>query len=333
MVTTDMEKTGLVSVIVPVYNVERYLERCVSSLLQQTYPVLQILLINDGSTDQSGLLCETYCRKDSRITVIHQENQGLAAVRNRGIAAAEGEWITFVDSDDWVAPDYVEYLLKIVHSGVDFAACGFQKTDREFVSWPDSPKDRVWYGSHSDALRIMFYQKGLDNSAWGKLYRTQLARQETYPNGAWYEDFAITYRLLLRCRRVAVGRRRLYAYFQRSNSIMGCRFTEKRYELLDFADLMYSEICHRAPEAAKAARSRCLSAYFQILLAMPPGSENPQRERIWDFLRRNRKSVLLDPHSRFKNKAAILLSYGGEGLLYAVWTGIGSWKTGRALNR
>ena len=318
--TVDEYCRGMVTVIIPVYNVEDYLERCVESVLHQSYTNLQVLLINDGSTDTSGVICDDYRTRDPRVTVIHQANHGLANVRNVGIQAAVGEWLTFIDSDDWVAQDYIEYLLSLLQEGDDLAVCGFQKIWQE-AEFQQDDRQEIWRGDKTEALKTMFYQKQFDNNAWGKLYRTRLAKTVRYPDGYWYEDFATMYRFLLQCRNVVVGSRRVYAYFQRPASIMRCGFSEKRSELLDFCDILYTEICQQCPQAARAAASRCISAYFQVLLAMPAGkSEYPeQKVRIWRFIKNNRRKVLWDSETRLKNKMAMVLSYLGERIVRGVW--------------
>lgn len=320
METANNREDCVVSVIIPVYNVQEYLGRCMDSVLKQTYSALEILLIDDGSTDKSGELCDAYGRAENRVRVVHQKNQGLASARNVGIELASGTWITFVDSDDWVAPDYVEQLLSLIHMGADMAVCGAQKMWTE-DRLPDNKSPKIWICDRDTALQKMFYQKIMDNNAWGKLYSLQLAKQVRYPDGFWYEDFATTYRLICNCERVIISSCKLYAYVQRPSSIMNRGFSEKRFELLDFADRLYEEICERAPRVTPAARARCISAYFQVLLSLPTGTNqyDAQRERIWRFIQQHRGAAILDWHIRHKNRVALLLSYAGERNLRRVW--------------
>lgn len=317
-VESNME--NIVSIIIPVYNVEKYIKRCIDSVRNQTYSLIQIILIDDGSTDMSGKICDYYAHIDTRIVVYHQENQGLAAVRNIGVRLAKGQWITFVDSDDWISPDYVEYLLSLICDNVDMAVCGAKKMWKE-TTLQDDTHDKVWYYNMNKALQTMLYQKKMDNNAWGKLYSAKLAKSVVYPEGYWYEDFATTYKLILSCKNVAIGSRKLYAYFQRPSSIMNSDFSEKRFELLDFAETLFDDISERFPQATQAARSRSISAFFQVLLSMPADKAfyQEQRNRIWKFIKKNRKSVLKDPKIRVKNRIAIILSYFGEDALRIVW--------------
>ena len=201
----------LISVIVPVYKAEKYLRRCVDSILSQTLPDFELILIDDGSPDNSGRLCDEYAAKDQRIRVLHQKNGGAAAARNAGLDAAAGEWITFVDSDDWVHQDYLRVLHETAMiQSADLVACRYRMVRSD--SQPDknpqiprlSPEDveEYWIGDRMGAT-----------VPWGKLYRCELFRELRYPEGRTGEDEYVTYRVLFGCNHPVFVDNVLYWYY------------------------------------------------------------------------------------------------------------------------
>lgn len=227
---------NLVSVIIPVYNVEAYLERCISSVGNQTYQSIQLVLVDDGSTDRSGEICDAWAAKDSRVTVIHQENGGVSAARNTGLEKACGEYILWVDSDDYIAPDAVEKLINsALRTNADMVICDFVKGAEENHSFHNlQPQNsnvigreealgRIYTGSHN-ALRYA--------APWAKLGRRALYQDIVYPQGKIFEDIYTTHKLLCRCERIAVLDEQLVYYFQRPDSIMNMSFSMKKLDYL-----------------------------------------------------------------------------------------------------
>ena len=200
-----MMKLPLVSVIVPCYQVEKYLPTCIDSILRQTYSRLEILLVDDGSPDRCGEICDAYALKDDRIKVIHKQNGGLSDARNVAIDQAKGEWITFIDSDDFVADSYVETLYGLaMEYGSDCSVCRFMSIKEGDVvdSHRVTPSKEVF--SPLKAVELMFYQEKFDNNAHSKLYHRRLFESGIrYPKGLVFEDLATTYRLLLNSHSVA----------------------------------------------------------------------------------------------------------------------------------
>lgn len=245
---------ALISVIVPVYQVEAFLPRCVDSILGQSFSDFELILVDDGSPDNCGALCDEYALRDSRIHVIHQKNGGLSAARNAGIdwvfGHSESQWLTFVDSDDWLHPRTLEFLLAAAEEySTDVSVCGYQETTGENPGvngetlsaslW--TPKD--------------FYMQQIKNFtvAWGKLYRRDCFKAIRYPAGKIHEDEFITYRILFAQERVAVVSQPLYAYFVNPMGITRKPWNPKRlqaweaYEqqLLFFAALGDAELKRR----------------------------------------------------------------------------------------
>ena len=207
----------MVSVIVPVYNTEKYLRQCVDSILEQTYGDLEIFLIDDGSPDQSGDICDEYGKKDTRIRVFHTDNHGISAARNLGLREARGEYIAFVDSDDWLDADMYEILLKrLEETGADLVTCGFW---REWPAYTEPMRltDAVYEGE--GPLEALIDQK-ITNHAWNKLYRRQLFENISYPEGRTYEDIAIMHRLMSAVHITAAEAQPKYHYRKREDSIM-----------------------------------------------------------------------------------------------------------------
>ena len=219
----------MISVVVPVYNVEEKLGVCVDSLVNQTYKNLEIILVDDGSTDNSGQLCEEHAKTDARIKVVHQKNQGLSGARNTGIDNATGKYIFFLDSDDYLTYDALEKLLDQLHRcNADVAACGFahvydgDKPEMRFTN----PNPGMWSGRES--VIQMMRNNNICSVAWNKLYKAELWDGIRFPVGRLHEDEATTYKILYRAKLVTYIPECLHKYYQRDNSIMNAGL-EHRY--------------------------------------------------------------------------------------------------------
>lgn len=221
----------LVSVIIPVYKVEQYLDRCVESVLQQSYTNLEILLVDDGSPDRCGMMCDQWAEKDHRIRVIHKENGGLSDARNAGLDAATGEYIFFVDSDDYIAADMVQKLYDaLITNYADMSICNFLQVDEAGVPLDEEEnrtppiRDEVLTG---DGAILRMAEKGgwFYHMAWNKLYQKELFHSIRYPKGKLCEDVFIAHLLLGHCEKVACTSYAGYYYVQRTGSIMHSRNT------------------------------------------------------------------------------------------------------------
>lgn len=249
----------MISVIVPVYNVEPYLRQCIDSILAQTYRDFELILVDDGSPDNCGAICDEYARRDSRIRVIHQENGGLSAARNAGIDIATGEYISFVDSDDVILDTYLEMLLNVaLTQQADISVCGMMTfadgTTPNLVSCQDVSVDAM---SGRDACMSIYRMDGrVPVMAWGKLYRTGLFEGIRYPAGRIHEDDATTPQVLYNADRVAITTAQLYLYRQRAGSIMDRSFSAKRFDsVLSFDDCINYLLEKNDIELAKVARN------------------------------------------------------------------------------
>lgn len=258
---------GLVSIIVPVYNVEQYLDRCISSLVGQTYADLEILLVDDGSTDGSGTLCDRWQSRDPRIRAFHKENGGLSDARNHGLERAHGEYICFVDSDDWCDLRFVEMLLRqLLSTGSDLAECGYLCTDGSIPDTPLTPPECRVYEGRECFLR--FLSEDFFVSVCNKLYRRSLLESLPFRKGVYHEDEFWTYRVFSRvqkaCRLECTG----YYYYQRPGSIVHTAPSVKRLtDAFDAAKERIGFVEHHYPEYAAVGYSKmmytCMYLYSQ----------------------------------------------------------------------
>lgn len=225
----------LISVIVPVYKVESYLTRCVQSLQAQTYPNLEIYLVDDGSPDRCGAMCEEFAAADPRIHVIHKENGGLSSARNAGIDVAQGEYLGFVDSDDWVEPDFYEQLYAAAAKfDAPMAYCGRLDEESETLAQTVGLcPEREEAVTGEEFVRRVFCWENVDSAAWDKLYRRELFREIRYPLGVIGEDVPTTYRLALLGGRVAACPKPLYHYYHRPDSITTSLISQRDFRYVE----------------------------------------------------------------------------------------------------
>lgn len=229
--------TPLVSIIVPIYKVESYLRKCLNSIINQTYSYLEIILVDDGSPDKCPQICDEYAAKDKRIAVIHKKNGGLSDARNVGLDICKGEYISFIDSDDWIAPQYIERLLyNVQNKKVDIAIGQFQKVflnNENKKNENDNPADSIEVLDNKEAVKRLFSNDEIYFViACGKLYKKTLFNTIRYPVGKIHEDEYTTYKILYKSSSVAYLHEKLYFYLQRPQSIMS-NVTSNSLRVLD----------------------------------------------------------------------------------------------------
>ena len=229
-----MEK-DLISVIVPVYKVEKYLEKCIESVLKQTYTNLQIILVDDGSPDNCGKICDEYAKKDSRIEVIHKANGGLSDARNVGISKAKGRYIGFVDSDDYIKEDMYEILLNLIKKyDADVSICNLYDVidGNECIR---NKENGIREYSRLDILKKVLLDKNIQSYAWNKLYEKELFDEIKYPIGKKYEDIGTTFYLFEKCNKIVVTSEPEYYYLKRADSLVN-NVTEST--ILDYTEII-----------------------------------------------------------------------------------------------
>ncbi len=225
-----MEHLPLISVIVPVYKVENYLDRCVRSLVEQTYRNLEIILVDDGSPDNSGAICDAWAAKDSRIRVIHQSNAGAGAARNVALDEAKGEFVGMVDSDDYLSPEMYQHLYELMQNDVDIAECEIGLTeDDDFVMDKAGSGDVTVCGTW-EAMALHIQDKLFCQTPPNKLYRKTSIGEIRFPVGNLIDDEFFTYRVIAQCRRLAHSHCRLYAYRQQGGSAMHKPYSLRRLD-------------------------------------------------------------------------------------------------------
>lgn len=246
----------LISVIVPVYKVEKYLDRCVESIVNQTYQNLEIILIDDGSPDNCGAMCDAWAEKDSRIKVIHKKNGGGAQARNVGLAHASGQYIGFVDSDDFLLPEMYETLLHLFKSThCDIAECGyFQGASGILTSEEESTPVIVQYNTEQ-ALFAHIQDRVCRQLVWNKLYSVKALQTVRFVEGKFIDDEFFTYRALGYAQTVTVTTKKLYYYRQQPNSAMHQSFSLKRLDALEAKCLRYDYLQQAFPSLVPAART------------------------------------------------------------------------------
>ena len=224
----------LISVIVPVYKVEDCLDKCVQSIVDQTHTNLEIILVDDGSPDGCGAMCEAWAEKDSRIQVVHKENGGLSDARNAGLEVATGSLISFIDSDDWIAPDFLETLLTAMEAQMaQIAECAVELVDEAGKVLRCRETAKVPCADKIDGLRRLVLEDGIYQTVWNKLYRRQVLEGIPFEKGKYHEDDFWTYQVFDRMERLAIVERPMYYYLQRSGSIMGVGYSPKRLDGLE----------------------------------------------------------------------------------------------------
>ena len=309
----------LISVIVPVYNGEAFLGQCLESIAAQDYARLEIIIVDDGSTDGTAAISDRWAERDSRVRVIHQPNGGHSAARNAGLDAMSGELMMMVDSDDVLHPDFITVLLDLMRRHeADIVVGGyvaFEGAAPDFGRLSSEGETRLL--DQQQALLAVFYQHGLTHSPWGRLFKASLFDGIRFPLGIIYEDLAIIYPLLKHCQRVVTTSRVLYGYRQHANNSMRV-FSPRRTAVLDVCENLERQMQADGPQYLKAVRSRLLSAYFNILLLSNQDKQSDHselQERCWQGIKRLRGNCMLDPRVRLKNKAGIIASWLGRSTL------------------
>lgn len=252
-----------ISIIIPVYNVERYLPKCLESVLGQTYQDLEVILVDDGSPDHCGRICDEYARRDRRVRVIHRQNGGLSAARNTGLAAAGGAYLGFVDSDDWIEPDMYEYLMQgLQRANADVAVCGLYDCYRDKIHGRGPEKEMVC--GTEKALGLLLKNDEIQNSACNKLYRRELFEGIVFPEGRAYEDLAIMDQVFVKAKRVALLPERKYYYLLHSGSIAGSMSLRRQMDHYRMAKMRYDRLSEEWPQFHDLLAGQCVASAIGI---------------------------------------------------------------------
>lgn len=307
----------IVSVIVPVYNVEKYLPECLDSILSQTFSSLDIVLVDDGSTDDSADICDEYAAQDGRIRVFHQGNQGQSAARNLGLSKARGEYCLCVDGDDVVSEIYVEALYRaLVDSKCSVAAMRsgvqFQDSDRPDLEIDINAASTYTIVSEVDYQEEILYQKSNEGPCW-RICKTEIANMCKYPTGLVYEALLTTYRVLHHCGNIAIlNCSSLYGYRQRAGSTMKRKCSDLNVRsCLKVTDQLYHDIAEWYPRLKMAASSRCFSVSRAVYAGLPDEDEG-NRALVWNIIRSHAPIVVKDVRARKRERIAATVALMGK---------------------
>lgn len=287
-----MSTDPLVSVIIPVGNVAPYLPRCLDSVLAQTYTNLEIIVVDDGTTDGSAEIAAAYAHRDPRIKVYHQTAAGVAAARNHGLRQVTAPYLTFVDADDYVSADYVATLYQTLQA-VDtplavVGICKIKLNGKRVLCATNEQK----VVDTKTLLTALLHDEYL--ALYAKLYCTELWRGITFPEGRVYEDVAVMYQIVARCPRIALHTVPLYYYCRRGDSITARPFTPHYLDLITAVEAMCDFITARYPDLQTLADSRRLWAYLIVLwqLALVKHPDPAIKQRLWTYVTTHRRAVL-----------------------------------------
>lgn len=303
----EFEKKPLISVIIPVYNVFPYLKPCVESVLKQTYSNLEIILVDDGSTDQSGALCDEFAETDQRIRVLHCENGGLSVARNRGLEIMTGEYVAFVDSDDFITEEYLQILYdRLLQDDTDMAVAGYQKFSDGKMPAMNDDSQKHWLYNQEQMKELMLSRK-LPMYTHGKLYRAELFKDIRFPIGKLYEDFIIAWEILKIITAVSVVNKKMYFYRQRKGSIVNVIFKPNRMDLVYFAEKIFDETANE-PKLHVIAGSRC---FFSVAdnYALETGQYPEIEKELCRKITKYRSYVLKDEMAGMALKVLAVISY------------------------
>lgn len=291
---------NLISVIIPVYNVEKYLHRCLDSVVNQKEVNLEIILVDDGSTDASGKICDEYAERDNRITVIHQQNGGLSNARNNGLKTAKGEYIGFVDSDDWIAHDMYRYLLHILRRHkADMSVCDYVRTEK--IKKIREGKEELALRTGEDLDRFFFRADGGKSffSVCNRLYKKRLLEGLGFEEGTINEDIFFTYEVYKKARIIVFSNLPKYFYFINKNAITSRKVCKKDYAQFRIWDrIMKCEKDTENYELALMNRKRAVFNLYMKAKLFGISDEMPK-----DTMRRWREELKKNYHLLMKGKA------------------------------
>lgn len=283
-----MTDLPLISVVVPVYRVEKYLDHCIQSIAEQTYSNLEILLVDDGSPDGSGAICDRWAARDSRIRVFHKQNAGAGAARNTALDAARGEIITFVDSDDYLHPNMFSHLCGLMKDGVEIAECEIGITERDDLAMDDGTGAEILVCETEEALRLHIQDEVFRQTPPNKLYRRECVGDIRFPEGNLIDDEFFTYKVLGNARKLAHSCACMYAYRQQSGSAMHKPYSLRRLQGLDAKLQRLGYFEQRFPGLVREAKAdllmTCLGAMQGCLRSLNGEEMDAARKKMNEIM-------------------------------------------------
>lgn len=299
-----------ISIIVPVYNAEKYLSRCIDSILCQTFTDFELILVNDGSSDRSKEICEKYLKSDSRIRLINQENSGVSAARNNGLDNSCGKYIGFVDADDFIEKKMYEELYNVlIKTGADISVCGIKDVYSHESETLQKIESEVSVYTAEEALECILSGKLLTMYSVNKLYKKELFDGLRYPVGKIYEDTVLSTQIFSKCGKIAYSSAILYYYFRNPGSITFQKFSVKDMDIIDAGEYVFNFIKSNFPSLIKAAQYRRFWSYLYVLdkiILSGTGKDRKEYSEIKKFIKRNIWDIISNSYFSFKRKLGAL---------------------------
>ena len=299
-----------VTIIVPVYKVEKYLSRCVDSILNQSYPYLEIILVDDGSPDRCPAICDDYRRKDERIKVIHKKNGGLSSARNAGMRAAGGNYFCFVDSDDYIQSDMIEQLVTAAQlMQVPISVCGFT-SDAALLQRGVTEEIKLY--SASEAIREILLDRTICTSACAKLFDRSLFDDICFPEGMLYEDYGSTYKLIHKAGKLAFVDMKKYFYTYNPSGITKSAFSAKQMDYFCISDEIAQFVAENYPELKPLVFNRATNMAVSLFrkLALTPGNARfaAEEKKLVEIIRKDSFGFLSSSYPVTKKLSCLAIS-------------------------
>ncbi|WP_022780080.1 glycosyltransferase [Butyrivibrio sp. AE3009] len=316
----------LITVIIPVYKVENYIDKCMESVLTQSYKNLEILLVDDGSPDRCGVICDEYAKRDDRIRVIHKPNGGLSSARNAALDVMQGKWVVCIDSDDYVHRDYVQKLYDaVIRTGADISVCSNYQEKKDKLSIVDIICDEEIVYNSADALLKLVEDNEIKSYAWGKLYRSELFDGVRYPDGRNYEDIATTYLLFDKASKIVKIPYYLYYYLIRDDSISFNKSKQMWHKGCHASCLGQIERCSYFKEKGYddlylKAQARLLPYLFSNITSGYSDDSLADVKATQEYIERNKEEFLSNPYISEKDKKLIFVYLRNE-TYYKLYSG------------
>lgn len=316
----------LISVIVPVYNVKIYLERCLESIIVQTYKNIEIIVVDDGSTDGSSEICDIYEMKYDNIYTIHKTNGGLSDARNKGLEHASGRYVVFIDSDDIISENHVEYLYQlIIKNKADIGICDpVHCYPNQPVVFCKETKEKVF--NSEDAIVEMLYQKSFLVSAWGKIYPIEFFNDIKFPVGMLFEDSAIMYKLFEKAEKIVYGNAKLYGYMHRADSITTQKFSYKDLDIIKICNQIVEHYSKSSIKLIKAAQVYKINACLRVSLNAAYDNYKEVVDDCNIYIKENTMVTIRNSYVRHKTKVALVLWLIAKPIVPFIYKHVDRWK-------
>ena len=303
-----MKEMPLISVIVPVYRVEKYLDRCLRSITEQTYRNLEIILVDDGSPDNSGIICDAWAEKDSRIRVIHKNNAGAGAARNTGLDVATGDLVSMIDSDDYLEIHMYEHLLSLMTEDVDISECDICWTELDDLAMDDGTNAETIVCDVMDAMRLHIRDEIFCQTPPNKLYRREIIGDIRFPEGNLIDDEYFTYKVIGNARKLARSSACMYAYRQQPGSAMHKTFSLRRLQGLEAKQQRLCYIRQKMPSLEYEAKFDLFFTAMFLMQSCLRSLKGEQLQQARDYIREVLQQITpLEPNPDASAKKNLLL--------------------------